>query len=1078
MIRLPKLQKNQESEPMDFQKKAAERLMDILKVNSRAFLADEPGLGKTFTSAMLMTELAGKVDNKKPFFVIYVAPNLTLLESNGGELVRKALKYKSKLTIKLLSDYANPKDYLKKAYDSYFDAIIEKNNSKIKEISNAKIAIEKEMLEPGMAKVILNGLKNEKKISQPKMEDILGKLEEKDVTLRADRRLKQAFSSNQYQWKKFKEYYYNQYKNILISDIEKKNKSIEEKKNEIKKKVEEYESIAKKKNETKNETKGKAEKNKGDLRYPAIRKTFVNNLHDNDNSLPDYEKIKEYYQSLSRPDRLLYAEDILNNKEINDNDIIIITISAEIALGEAKGEEEKKEYKDRLTEKVVTSNYKNTYTKYFLEKYKPGLIIWDEYHRYVNKLINSDNPFFNYEEKENMKSLFVSATPYRSNISGDENKEMMEELYKNSIQTVEPDDESPDVKLPSFEGDFVPLFCGGKHSENTDENNKELVSVLNEDALKEAYNSFVKNTNNKGKLEAILKQRMVRNERNRLQSYYEEHICKYSREKQNDDVHKVLLKNTIRQCRNLKKAGYQKGALVWSTSLPWVLCFSTNRTNVKREDGKYTYYECLNPEDNNINTKELKDGLFVYDDNGNAKADIMELPNQNLAFYQICNENISDKKAAQLIWMPPSFPLFKSGDKSIFYSYHDYSKLLVFAEYRYLQRGGARLLSDYCKKLLMQDISDEKILEEIQKVTLKINKRECCKELDINRIDSSKTLEDVLKNGDLWDADESTINKLYMLASPASCADRLGLDPDRMLMAFNDYFNKSGVKEALISWLYDNNYLKINEKNEIDKERIEEGLLRYCAEGNLYSVLEEWLFCMKTKKPKEQMSLIEDILNRGASKVGVQTLKSTEKPDNGIVGECGFAEQLTGDVNDVGAGENEDATKTFSSAFNSPFYPMILFAGRGAQEGIDMHTYCLRIMHLTLPRGAVSFEQRNGRIDRYRSLLVRRRAVEYFSTAKIDINDDVTNIMARMFQYLNNNKPDEQKNNLLFPNWSIPKDANSVHNSVHNFERMMPAWNYTNESCFIDSMEEMLQSYRESLGMHKGNSGIDLSTTQ
>jgi len=65
-----------------------------------------------------------------------------------------------------------------------------------------------------------------------------------------------------------------------------------------------------------------------------------------------------------------------------------------------------------------------------------------------------------------------------------------------------------------------------------------------------------------------------------------------------------------------------------------------------------------------------------------------------------------------------------------------------------------------------------------------------------------------------------------------------------------------------------------------------------------------------------------------------------------------------------------------NEAFNSPFYPMILFAGRGAQEGLDFHKYCRKNDHMTIPKGAASFDQRQGRIDRFRGLLVRERAFE------------------------------------------------------------------------------------------------------
>lgn len=311
---------------------------------------------------------------------------------------------------------------------------------------------------------------------------------------------------------------------------------------------------------------------------------------------------------------------------------------------------------------------------------------------------------------------------------------------------------------------------------------------------------------------------------------------------------------------------------------------------------------------------------------------------------------------------------------------------------------------------------------------------------------------------------DDTVTKLYKLASPAACAIRLNLDPKELTDAFNEYFNSAGVKEALWSWLCDNGF------DETDKR--EEGILRYCAEGNLYAVLEEWLLCVKENDPGKQLEHICSILQREPSQVGVQTLETTRAKGDGIPRYCGFAEQLTGDVNDVGSGENEEATRRCSQAFDSPFYPMILFAGKGAQEGIDMHNYCLRIMHLTLPRGAVSYEQRNGRIDRYRSLLVRRRAAEFVENMQ---TDNTSNLIARAFAYLEKNKHQDNKypKNHLYPNWSIRNPDSKWH-----FEELMPVWEYTEKSCFADTVIEMYKSYRTSLGVNESNDSayIDLST--
>ena len=41
----------------------------------------------------------------------------------------------------------------------------------------------------------------------------------------------------------------------------------------------------------------------------------------------------------------------------------------------------------------------------------------------------------------------------------------------------------------------------------------------------------------------------------------------------------------------------------------------------------------------------------------------------------------------------------------------------------------------------------------------------------------------------------------------------------------------------------------------------------------------------------------------------------------------------------------------------------------------------------------------------------------------------------------------------------------------------MPVWDDTEQSCFADTMKEMLENYRESMGVHNSiDDSIDLST--
>ena len=59
-------------------------------------------------------------------------------------------------------------------------------------------------------------------------------------------------------------------------------------------------------------------------------------------------------------------------------------------------------------------------------------------------------------------------------------------------------------------------------------------------------------------------------------------------------------------------------------------------------------------------------------------------------------------------------------------------------------------------------------------------------------------------------------------------------------------------------------------------------------------------------------------------------------------------------------------------AFNSPFYPFVLITTSVGQEGLDFHPYCHAIVHWNLPTNPVDFEQREGRIHRFKGHAVRK----------------------------------------------------------------------------------------------------------
>lgn len=95
LIQASECEKFLKPQQLQFQKNATAQLCKILETNSRAFLADEAGLGKTYSAAGVIFNLAKKQweeqgnGNESPFYALYVAPNRDLLKKNCDDIIDK-----------------------------------------------------------------------------------------------------------------------------------------------------------------------------------------------------------------------------------------------------------------------------------------------------------------------------------------------------------------------------------------------------------------------------------------------------------------------------------------------------------------------------------------------------------------------------------------------------------------------------------------------------------------------------------------------------------------------------------------------------------------------------------------------------------------------------------------------------------------------------------------------------------------------------------------------------------------------------------------------------------------------------
>lgn len=152
-------------------------------------------------------------------------------------------------------------------------------------------------------------------------------------------------------------------------------------------------------------------------------------------------------------------------------------------------------------------------------------------------------------------------------------------------------------------------------------------------------------------------------------------------------------------------------------------------------------------------------------------------------------------------------------------------------------------------------------------------------------------------------------------------------------------------------------------------------MLQYIAAGNLEAVLDEWLFHLWSDAGAKALDEggLEKIATAAAAAISLRNVTYQALDFSGADGpirmNAGFALRYgdRGTTSDGGARQPE-----VRAAFNSPFWPFVLASTSVGQEGIDFHWWCHAVFHWNTPANPVDFEQREGRVDRFRGHAVRK----------------------------------------------------------------------------------------------------------
>ena len=152
-------------------------------------------------------------------------------------------------------------------------------------------------------------------------------------------------------------------------------------------------------------------------------------------------------------------------------------------------------------------------------------------------------------------------------------------------------------------------------------------------------------------------------------------------------------------------------------------------------------------------------------------------------------------------------------------------------------------------------------------------------------------------------------------------------------------------------------------------------VLTYCAWGDLQAVLDEHLHHLAIAEgdsgpldDDEILELAQLVRSTLALRPSTYSAFDPHRPSQRIPFTSRFALRYGT------ARQSDEAARLpeVRAAFNSPFWPWVLATTSVGQEGIDFHWWCHSIVHWNTPPNPVDFEQREGRVNRYGGLAIRR----------------------------------------------------------------------------------------------------------
>lgn len=316
------------------------------------------------------------------------------------------------------------------------------------------------------------------------------------------------------------------------------------------------------------------------------------------------------------------------------------------------------------------------------------------------------------------------------------------------------------------------------------------------------------------------------------------------------------------------------------------------------------------------------------------------------------------------------------------------------------------------------------------------------------------------------DLDSRRVLAEVALYSPANvsfrCLDRLVTD--RAAVTEWGLFNSAAVLANGLRSLFNRlDAIQVVESHGGNDAPYWRKMLRYISMGNLEAVLDEYLFQLFADRASGAATdgLLLEIATEAAEALSLRspTLRALDAGNlaSNLAFVARFALRYGGRTQDA-----EDVRQPeVRRAFNSPFWPFVLASTSVGQEGIDFHWWCHAVFHWNTPSNPVDFEQREGRVDRYRGHAVRK------NIAAAHGREALSNTTGHPWDRLYDLATDHQDELGDFsPGWVYP--------GPHRIERHVAPFAFSTDLERYDRMKRDVALYRLTFGQPRQEDMLDV----